>query len=168
MKWFPLFAGILAILFGFYLFANPLVTVASLGWFLALIVFVSGVTNLLSYLSDSKNSRSFWELLQSILSIVFGLILLGSSAFSLSGAVITILAYWVLLSGIFRLTAGIQLRRAGALGGNRLLFSAVFTIVLGLILLGQPILTAALIGRFIAVLFMAIGIQAIYTFIQIH
>ncbi|AXQ78832.1 DUF308 domain-containing protein [Streptococcus chenjunshii] len=168
MKWFPLIAGIFAILTGFYLFANPLITVASLGWFLALIVFVSGVTNLMRYFSGGRDTRSFWDLLQSILSIAFGIVLLSSSAFSLSGAVITILAYWVLLSGIFRLAAGIQLRRAGALGSSPLLFSAALTIILGLILLGQPILTAALIGRFIAVLFMGIGIQAIYTFINMR
>lgn len=168
MKWFPLLAGIIACLAGFYLFTNPLVTVATVGWFLALFVLISGITGLMAYFTTDKEYRNLWFLVQNILSIVFGFILLSSSAFSLSGAVITILAYWVLLSGLLRLFGGLQLRRLGFPGAGTSLGSAIIAIIFGLVLLGQPILTAAIIGRFVGLLFIAIGISSIYTFFTLR
>lgn len=168
MKWFPLVGGIVALLAGIFLFVNPLVTVATVGWFLALFVFISGISSLMGYFLADAYHRSVWFLVQSIVSVIFGLILLTSNALSLSSAVITILAYWVLVSGIIRLVGGIQMQKIAFPGASRYIGSAVIAIIIGLILLGQPLLTAAIIGRFVALLFIAIGASAIYTFIRIN
>lgn len=101
MKRLSLWSGILALLIGIFLFVHPFTTTAMIGWIIALLVFMSGITSLLMYTNSVE--RSFWYLLQSILSIIFGIILLSSSAMSLSSAVITIAAYWILISGILRL-----------------------------------------------------------------
>lgn len=41
MKWFTLISGVLTFLIGIWIFANPLVVTASIGWLLALIIFFS-------------------------------------------------------------------------------------------------------------------------------
>lgn len=159
MKRLSLWSGILALLIGIFLFVHPFTTTAMIGWIIALLVFMSGITSLLMYTNSVE--RSFWYLLQSILSIIFGIILLSSSAMSLSSAVITIAAYWFLLSGILRLIGGFQMRRAGFYDANRFLSSAVLAILLGLFLLFNPALSAIFIGRLTGLLLMAIGVSGI-------
>lgn len=159
MKRLSLWSGILALLIGIFLFVHPFTTTAMIGWIIALLVFMSGITSLLMYTNSVE--RSFWYLLQSILSIIFGIILLSSSAMSLSSAVITIAAYWIILSGILRLIGGFQMRRAGFYDANRFLSSAVLAILLGLFLLFNPALSAIFIGRLTGLLLMAIGVSGI-------
>ena len=100
MKWFTLISGVLTFLIGIWIFANPLVVTASIGWLLALIIFLVGITGFIDYMSKSHEERTIWNLLQSIVSIIFGFILLTSSIFSLTTAVVTIAAYWIILIGI--------------------------------------------------------------------
>lgn len=159
MKRLSLWSGILALLIGIFLFVHPFTTTAMIGWIIALLVFMSGITSLLMYTNSVE--RSFWYLLQSILSIIFGIILLSSSAMSLSSAVITIAAYWILISGILRLIGGFQMRRAGFYDANRFLSSAVLAILLGLSLLFNPALSAIFIGRLTGLLLMAVGVSGI-------
>lgn len=159
MKRLSLWSGILALLIGIFLFVHPFTTTAMIGWIIALLVFMSGITSLLMYTNNVE--RSFWYLLQSILSIIFGIILLSSSAMSLSSAVITIAAYWILISGILRLIGGFQMRRAGFYDANRFLSSAVLAILLGLFLLFNPALSAIFIGRLTGLLLMAVGVSGI-------
>ena len=154
MKRLSLWSGILALLIGIFLFVHPFTTTAMIGWIIALLVFMSGITSLLMYTNSVE--RSFWYLLQSILSII-GIILLSSSAMSLSSAVITIAAYWILISGILRLIGGFQMRKAGFYDANRFLGSAVLAILLGLFLLLNPALSAIFIGRLTGLLLMAVG-----------
>ena len=78
MKWFPLVGGIIALLAGCYLFINPVTVVATLGWFIALFIFIYGISNLVRYLQADSYHRSPWYLVQSILAIIFGIILLSS------------------------------------------------------------------------------------------
>ena len=159
MKRLSLWSGILALLIGIFLFVHPFTTTAMIGWIIALLVFMSGITSLLMYTNSVE--RSFWYLLQSILSIIFGIILLSSSAMSLSSAVITIAAYWILISGILRLIGGFQMRRAGFYDANRFLSSAVLAILLGLFLLFNPALSAIFIGRLTGLLLMAVGVSGL-------
>ncbi|MCR5051959.1 MAG: DUF308 domain-containing protein [Streptococcus sp.] len=159
MKRLSLWSGILALLIGIFLFVHPFTTTAMIGWIIALLVFMSGITSLLMYTNSVE--RSFWYLLQSILSIIFGIILLSSSAMSLSSAVITIAAYWILISGILRLIGGFQMRRAGFYDANRFLSSAVLAILLGLFLLFNPALSAIFIGRLTGLLLMAVGVSGV-------
>ncbi|MCW8518898.1 DUF308 domain-containing protein [Streptococcus macedonicus] len=159
MKRLSLWSSILALLIGIFLFVHPFTTTAMIGWIIALLVFMSGITSLLMYTNSVE--RSFWYLLQSILSIIFGIILLSSSAMSLSSAVIMIAAYWILVSGILRLIGGFQMRRTGFYDANRFLSSAVLAILLGLFLLFNPALSAIFIGRLTGLLLMAVGVSGI-------
>ena len=159
MKRLSLWSGILALLIGIFLFVHPFTTTAMIGWLIAFLVFISGITSLLLYINSIN--RSFWYLLQSMLSIIFGIILLSSSAMSLSSAVITIAAYWILISGILRLIGGFQMRKVGFDDANRFLASAVLAIIIGFFLLFNPALSAIFIGRLVGLLLITAGISGI-------
>ena len=85
MKSFILISGILITLLGVFFFANPTNLLAIVGWLFALVMLVSGVSSLMVYFKRDNENRSFFQLLQSIISIVFGIILLSTSAWVLSG-----------------------------------------------------------------------------------
>lgn len=167
MKWFTLTSGILTLLIGFWIFANPLVVTASIGWLLALVIFLVGITGFIDYMSKPSEERNGWNLLQSIISIIFGFILLTSSIFSLTTAVVAIAAYWVLVIGILRIISAYRLRKMGFPDSKRLFISGIFAVLLGLILLGQPLLSSAIIGRFVALLLIATGISSIFVFLRL-
>ncbi|MGT2924058.1 HdeD family acid-resistance protein [Streptococcus caviae] len=167
MKWFTLTSGVLTLLIGFWIFAHPLVVTASIGWLLALVIFFVGITGFIDYMSRPSEERNGWNLLQSIISIIFGFILLTSSIFSLTTAVITIAAYWTLVIGILRIVSAYRLRKMGFPDSKRLFISGIFAVLLGLILLGQPLLSSAIIGRFVALLLIAIGISSIFVFLRL-
>ena len=98
MKSFTLISGILITLLGVFFFANPTNLLAIVGWLFALVMLVSGVSSLMVYFKRDNENRSFFQLLQSIISIVFGIILLSTSAWVLSGVAVTIIAWWLLVS----------------------------------------------------------------------
>ncbi|EHJ51858.1 DUF308 domain-containing protein [Streptococcus macacae] len=168
MKWFTLISGVLTLLIGLWIFANPLVVTASIGWILALIIFLVGITSFMDYMSKAADERNIWSLLQSIISIIFGFILLTSSLFSLTTAVIAIVAYWIIVIGVLRLISAYRLRQAGFPQSNRFFLSGIGALLIGLILLGQPLLSSAIIGRFVALLLILTGISSLLTFIRLR
>lgn len=160
MKWFPLMAGLLSLIYGLFLFAYPLSSVATVAWIIALIIFASGVSSFVAYFAN-PDYRSRWQLVQSSLSIIFGLILLSSSVFSLTTAFMTIIAYWVLVSGILRLLTALRLRKTGYPRYAINYSGAVLTILFGLVLLGAPLFSASLIGIIVASFFVLVGLSLI-------
>lgn len=159
MKHLTLGSGILALLIGIFLFIHPFTTTAMIGWIIALLVFISGLASLFIYTNNPQ--KSIWQLLQSILSIVFGIILLSSSAMSLSSVVITLAAYWILISGFLRFIGGMQVRQLEGKAANHLLVSAIIAILIGLFFLFNPTLSAIFIGRFTGLLLMVGGLSGI-------
>ncbi|MFC3932562.1 DUF308 domain-containing protein [Streptococcus dentapri] len=167
MKWFPLIGGIFSICYAVFLFVNPLTSVATIAWIIALLIFINGIANFLEYL-NAPERRSFWQLFQSLLSIIIGFILLTSSIFALTKAFVSIIAYWVLFSGILRLLTGLQLRKWDYTGSSIYISSAVVAIIFGIILLGAPLLSASIIGMLIALLFLLLGIALIIVFFRLN
>lgn len=84
MKIITLIPSLFSLLLGFYLFNHPLSAIASIGWLLALMIFVWGIQSLLTYFRSNQSRRNIWQLLQAVVTVVFGFILLGSSAVSSS------------------------------------------------------------------------------------
>ena len=111
MKSFTLISGILITLLGVFFFANPTNLLAIVGWLFALVMLISGVSSLMVYFKRDNENRSFFQLLQSIISIVFGIILLSTSAWVLSGVAVTIIAWCFLsqpLHKAFKLVANVN------------------------------------------------------------
>ena len=88
MKSFTLISGILIILLGVFFFANPTSLLAIVGWIFALMMLISGGSSLMVYFKRDNENRSFFQLLQSVISIVFGIILLSASVWVLSGCLL--------------------------------------------------------------------------------
>ena len=159
MKSFTLISGILITLLGVFFFANPTNLLAIVGWLFALVMLVSGVSSLMVYFKRDNENRSFFQLLQSIISIVFGIILLSTSAWVLSGVAVTIIAWWLLVSAF---TQGFQAYRQRQFGsGQPALSIALICLVFGLLLFSAPFFSAFLIGRLVASLIIFVGVSVL-------
>ena len=150
MKSFTLISGILITLLGVFFFANPTNLLAIVGWLFALVMLVSGVSSLMVYFKRDNENRSFFQLLQSIISIVFGIILLSTSAWVLSGVAVTF-------------TQGFQAHRQRQFGfsGQPALSIALICLVFGLLLFSAPFFSAFLIGRLVASLIIFTGVSVL-------
>ena len=160
MKSFTLISGILITLLGVFFFANPTNLLAIVGWLFALVMLISGVSSLMVYFKRDNENRSFFQLLQSIISIVFGIILLSTSAWVLSGVAVTIIAWWLLVSAF---TQGFQAYRQRQFGfsGQPALSIALICLVFGLLLFSAPFFSAFLIGRLVASLIIFAGVSVL-------
>ena len=157
MKSFTLISGILITLLGVFFFANPTNLLAIVGWLFALVMLISGVSSLMVYFKRDNENRSFFQLLQSIISIVFGIILLSTSAWVLSGVAVTIIAWWLLVSAF---TQAHRQRQFG-FSGQPALSIALICLVFGLLLFSAPFFSAFLIGRLVASLIIFVGVSVL-------
>ena len=160
MKSFTLISGILITLLGVFFFANPTNLLAIVGWLFALVMLVSGVSSLMVYFKRDNEKRSFIQLLQSIISIIFGIILLSTSAWVLSGVAVTIIAWWLLVSAF---TQGFHAyrQRQFCFSGQPALSIALICLVFGLLLFSAPFFSAFLIGRLVASLIIFAGVSVL-------
>lgn len=160
MKSFTLISGILITLLGIFFFANPTKLLAIVGWLFALVMLISGVSTLMVYFKRDNENRSFFQLLQSAISIVFGIILLSTSAWVLSDVAVTIIAWWLLVSAF---TQGFHAYRQRQFGfsGQPALSIALICLVFGLLLFSAPFFSAFLIGRLVASLIIFAGVSVL-------
>ena len=145
MKSFTLISGILITLLGVFFFANPTNLLAIVGWLFALVMLISGVSSLMVYFKRDNENRSFFQLLQSIISIVVA---------------VTIIAWWLLVSAF---TQGFQAYRQRQFGfsGQPALSIALICLVFGLLLFSAPFFSAFLIGRLVASLIIFAGVSVL-------
>ena len=87
MKRLSLWSSILALLIGIFLFVHPFTTTAMIGWIIAFLVFMSGITGILRLIGGIQMSRAgFYDanrfLSSAVLAILLGLFLLFNPALS--------------------------------------------------------------------------------------
>ena len=137
-----MFRGILAILFGVFAFAEP----ATIGFALILIfavyAFVSGIAALVSAARGARAREPRWGtvLLEGLLYIVAGAVAVlwpGSTAV----AVLWVLAFWAIFSGVLEVATAIRLRhyieREWSLG-----LAGAVSILFGVVMLFRPMIGA--------------------------
>jgi uncharacterized membrane protein HdeD (DUF308 family) len=138
--WIPLIEGIALVIVGILLFTNTAATVVVLVQVLAIYWLISGIMELISLFID----RSAWglKLLGGIIGIWAGLLILGhpiGGALALGFALVIILGILALIMGVVNIIQAFR----GAGWGIGLL--GVINIIFGAILLGNTLVSAALL-----------------------
>ena len=155
--WVVLLEGIAAIIIGILFLAYPARTlffvVQVLGWYWLIV----GIINIFSIFMDKSNWG--WKLLSGIIGIIAGLIIIGYPL--LSGILVP--SALAILIGIMGLVIGcISLLQGFKGGGWGAAIIGVLTIILGLLIIASPMVSAVMLmylGAFFAI---AGGIVAIY------
>jgi len=149
--WVLLVQGIAAIFLGFLFFTNPAATSIVVVRFIAIYWLITGIISLVRIFTDPHHR--IWKLISGIIGILAGWFLLTSpgleSAALFGVTVVLLLAIQGIIMGIAELIEAFQ---GGGWGPGII---GVISIVIGMILLSQPLVTAAalpwVIGAFAVV-----------------
>lgn len=187
--WLALATGILFIITAVFMAFNPLSSMAMIGVFISVSIFVGGIMDLLRHFDMPKEVRSGWGLASAILSIVIGLSLMMDSLIAQAELLPLLVGIWAVFIGVGRIMLGIQLRKApGAVADAAglsaedipagvaefgatvsksavwIIASGVLTVLLGLIIWANPLFSGIVITIMIAGGFFALGIARIVDF----
>lgn len=139
-NWMSLATGLLLVATAIYMFANPATPLAVLGFVFSIAVLLGGVFELVRYFGALKPARTGWDLVTGILTVVVGLILLSASAGAQATYIPTIVGVWLIAWALIRLMTAQGLKYLSFAAGRHLQFSAIGTLILGLLVVLFPII----------------------------
>jgi len=101
-------AGIVFLLGGVYLLLNPIPTLATLTVFVATVIFLAGVFEIVSYFNVRPELASGWLLFNGIAALFLGGLIFYGWPSSSAWAIGTLVGVYLLLTGITRLMFGLK------------------------------------------------------------
>lgn len=154
--WMVLISGIAAIIVGVFLFTRPITTtlllVQVLGWFW----FFSGIMNIVMIFVDRRGWG--WNLALGIIGILAGLFIVRNPIMGAAGMlfwIVILLGVQAIIYGVVELISSF---RGGGFGAAVL---GILSIVFGVLILGQPLLSMAVLPWVYGSFMIAGGIVAI-------
>ena len=142
-NWMSLATGLLLVATAIYMFANPATPLAVLGFVFSIAVLLGGVFELVRYFGALKPARTGWDLVDGILTVVAGLILLTASVGAQATFIPTIVGTWMIMWALIRLMTAQGVKYLSYAAGRHLQFSAIGTLILGLLVLLFPMFFGA-------------------------
>ncbi len=157
-NWMSLVTGLLLVAAAVYMFANPATPLAVLGFVFSFAVLLGGVFELVRYFGALKPARTGWDLINGILTVVVGLILLTASAGAQATYIPTIVGVWLIAWALIRLMTAQGMKYLSYAAGRHLQFSAIGTLVLGLLVVLFPMFFGAVAVWLIALVLLLAGL----------
>lgn len=165
LRWFNLIGGILLVILGIISFATPVANLAAISIAICLIVIIYGIFLIIAYSSFPKAFRSGWMLVMGILSILLGIWMLSSGGITaLTETLPYIFAVWLMVSSLSLIASSIDLKDMKVSGWVWELILGIIGVVLGFILMFDPITSALTLSFMLAYVFLFKGISDIIVF----
>ncbi|MET3644392.1 HdeD family acid-resistance protein [Streptococcus gallinaceus] len=164
-KWLLLLAGIFSVLAGFQMLMNPAISLASMTILFAIVFTVQGISEIINHFKAEE--KYDWNLFDGIVTLIIALILFSSSFIEMVRFVPFIISFWALTDGITKTLVGFKIRKSDDSIGNPLLALGILGIIVGLIMLGHPLMTGLFISYTIAFFFIYQGIVALIRFFKV-
>ena len=114
-NWRAVIVGIVLIILSIYIFNNPETVLAGISFWFGILVLAAGLVGIVDWLVSDKAERESMSLLWSILTFVFGLLMV-TNVLATMKALTIIFGLWCLLSGLFLLTTGWSLKKINSIG----------------------------------------------------
>ncbi len=115
-KWWVIaLQGVLLIVLSVYIFRNPVAMLAGISFWFGILVLVTGLLGFISWLVADKLARADQSLLWSILTAVFGLVML-SNMLATMKAITVIFGLWMLITGVHIARSGWSLKERNTSG----------------------------------------------------
>jgi len=156
--WLVLLRGIAAVLLGILLFTNPDAILSVVIIFLGIYWVVDGIITLLaSFTGREEHSNWGWGIFVGIISILAGLAVLSQpvlTAIFTAQFIVSLVGIIIIISGISSIVTGFRLRKTS--GEWMMILGGVLGLILGLLLLMNP-LFSALVFVNITAIFSIIG-----------
>jgi len=156
--WLVLLRGIAAVLLGILLFTNTAATLSVIIIFLGIYWVVDGISTLLaSFIGREEHSNWGWGIFVGIISILAGLAVLSQpvlTAIFTTSFIVSLVGIMIIISGVWSILTGFRLRKTS--GEWVMIIGGVLGLILGLLLVMNP-LFSALVYVYIIAVFLIIG-----------
>jgi uncharacterized membrane protein HdeD (DUF308 family) len=162
MWWLPLLRGILLAVLGIYALVNPGMTIAVFAQVMGFFLVIDGCFAVLAGVLAQVPSRG-WTVMRGTISIVGGVFVFANPiivAGVTAVAIIYLVAFALILSGILEIVAAIQDRKHIE-GEGWLIFSGTLAVIFGVLLLIAPLSFGLLMVRFLGALAIVLGIAMV-------
>lgn len=150
--WVFLLRGILFILIGAYMIASPATGFVALGFFFGLIIFVTGIAELLRVASDKSSANRGLHLALGIIDVILGVVFMVHIA---AGVAILriIVGLWFLFRGISLISFSRHLRTTWLL-----MLGGIVTAIFGLMIIFNVVFGSLTLVFFMAFAFIIMGV----------
>lgn len=143
-----MFYGIILLCVGGMVIVSPLFVAMALEILIGWLLIITGIFTIISCFGSRNAGGFFFRLLNGIVAIIFGWLIL-SHILATTVALCVLLAAFLIVGGIFKIVASIQLRQYVNWGW--LLLSGILALALGIIWMKWPLSAAWVIGLFIGI-----------------
>ncbi|HUS87283.1 MAG TPA: DUF308 domain-containing protein [Bacteroidales bacterium] len=136
--WFMLIKGILICLSGLFVLLFPDFALLPICYIIGAFLFVSGISLIAGSITHRKyNFEWTWWLFEGIIDVIIGLLIALWPGEVVSVAIV-ILAIWIIIMGLIQLITAINIQHY--VSGNLIfIFAGIFSIILGILLLFNPL-----------------------------
>ncbi|AZA09970.1 HdeD family acid-resistance protein [Corynebacterium pseudopelargi] len=162
-NWLALLSGVLFIIGGVLVFANPVWNMATLGWIFTFIVLVDAIVAIVDYFQRPRALRSGWDLALAILTLIIGIGLLGNSAMAQATIVPYLVGFWLIFIGAGRIAAGVVGPRSLK---ATLLITGTLVLLLGVAVMFNPLFSAIVLSYIFASVLIAFGVIRVLEFFR--
>ncbi len=135
--WVLLLYGLVTTLFGLFALFQPFQAAFALAWAFGIVALVEGVISLIALFDKNVAVSKGWLVLYALASIVFGVLAVVNPVVT-AGALLLLLAAWLIVAGIFRIVFAIRVRKE-ITGEWLIALSGVLAIVLGVLFAVYPV-----------------------------
>lgn len=160
-RWTFYTTGVILIAVGIISLMNPSATIFSAAIFMGIGLILTGINELVPYFSMRNNpERPGWLLLLGILDILVGVLLvtrIGLAVFTL----LTLVAVWVMFSGLLRIYVSFTLKSAGIEKWWLMLVSGILMAIAAVVLFMNPFVAAYTVVFMIGVTLIGMGVLII-------
>ena len=164
LSWLSILAGVLSILAGFYLMANPALILRSFTFLFALIFMINGISEIIKFFT--ADVKSGWDLFSGIMTVLLSFWLFSGSFLEKVTFIPFIFAFWALFTGISKTIMSFQVKKVDKKLGNTLLWTGILGIIAGIIMMGHPLMTGIFVTYTIAFVFIYQGIVSIILYFK--
>jgi uncharacterized membrane protein HdeD (DUF308 family) len=164
--------GVLVVIGGIWCLMTPLQTIMGMAWLIGFMMIVDGIANIATWFQLRKiGAASGWALASAIISVILGIVVVGN--FFMQAFLAEFLTYltaaWLIVSGIMRIGYGWSMRslhknvQASMVGGRWYVVFAlgILLLVFGIMSLISPVVLAEMIGMFIGISIIVLGVSMI-------
>lgn len=161
MRAATIITGILLALAGIFCLANPGKAFASFAFILGLVMLISGVCSVASYVKNRGYFElSAWRLADGVISIILSIMLLCNLLVT-EAVIVLFFGMWVLFAGMMRIMEGFAMKRAGFHGWYWPLIPGGLCVVLGVFMFLNPLAAGLTLVILLGSVFILQGVGAV-------
>jgi len=156
--WVYLLTGIFFVIMSIWVMLTPLSSYIGLSVFFSILMFLSGLAELMFVASNSKEIDGWgWYLAAAIIDFLIGLILLIYPSITMT-ILPLLVAFWIMFKGFAAVGISLDLRNYKANGWGWLLFAGIVAILFAFLIIANPVIGGVSIVYATSLALLCIGI----------